>query len=394
MTPRTRLLAAVAAALTLAGCGLGTGGGSDEREPTAQSSRTETTRVQVIENIGKKGGFDPTEIYERLSPGVVTVISRFGSGPDGASGLGSGFVFDGDGYITTNAHVVSTGFERRGGTLRPAREVYVEFADDNRVSARIVGLDPNADIAVLHINPAGLTLVPLRFADPDKVKVGEPVAAIGSPFGEEQSLSVGVVSALDRDIESLNSRFAIGHAVQTDAAINHGNSGGPLLNSRGEVIGVNAQIRSSSGGGEGVGFAIPVDVVRRSVSELREDGRVEYGFLGVSTLPLYPQLAHRLDLPVEHGALVGEVVDGGPADRAGIRAGKKEIRFQGIAKIPADGDVIYAIDGKPVGGSSDLAAIVSLKSPGQTVKVDLVRDGRKRSVDVKLGRRPTDLGSR
>lgn len=374
------------------GCGLGANG-DDSRSGDAVASRTETTRVQVIEDIGRKGGFDPAEIYRRLSPGVVTVISRFGGAPtDPRAGLGSGFVIDGNGHIVTNAHVVSTGFERRGGTLREARQVFVEFGDDNRVPARIVGLDPNADIAVLKVRTGGLTLVPLSFAESNRIEVGEPVAAIGSPFGEEQSLSVGVVSAVDRNIDSLNSRFAIGQAIQTDAAINRGNSGGPLLNSRGEVIGVNAQIRSSSGGGEGVGFAIPVETVRKSTRELRQKGKVDYGYLGVETFELFPQLARRLGLPVEQGALVGRVVKGGPADRAGIETASRTIRFQGIDHIPSNGDVITAVDAKRVTSSSDLAAIISLKSPGQAVKLEILRDKRRRTVSVRLQKRPTGLG--
>jgi S1-C subfamily serine protease len=392
----SRALVAALAAVGLAGCGIGGSGNGNNGSGTSSQTngKTETTRVQVVEDLGKKGGFDASAIYRRLSPGVVTIVSRFGSTVTGGSGLGSGFVVDGQGFIATNAHVVSTGFERSGGKLREARELYVEFGDGNRVPASIVGLDPNADIALVKVDPKGLTLVPLRFAQPNGIEVGDPVAAIGSPFGEEQSLSVGVVSALDRDIQSLNARFAIGHAIQTDAAINHGNSGGPLLDSHGNVIGVNAQIQSSSGGGEGVGFAIPGETVRRSVGELKAKGRVDYGYMGVSTLELFPQLADRLGVPVDHGALVGEVVKGGPAAKAGIKAGDKTIRFQGIPKIPAGGDVIVAVDGKPVKTSSDLAAIVSLKDPGSTVKVELVRDGKKRTVDVRLERRPTDLGTR
>ena len=390
---RRRALALLLGALAVGGCAL-SDDADDATEPAAGERKVETTRVEVIENIGKKGSFDPGEIYRRLSPGVVTVISRFTNGSvraDDAAGLGSGFVVDGDGHIATNAHVVSTGFERRGGRLRPARDVYVEFADRNRVPAKIVGLDPNADIAVLEIDPSGLRLVPLRFAEPGSVNVGQPVAAIGSPFGEEQSLSVGVVSAVDRDIESLNERFGIGNAIQTDAAINRGNSGGPLLNAKGEVIGVNAQIRSSSGGGEGVGFAIPVETVRRSVEQLRERGRVEYGYMGVATQDLFPQLAERLDLPVKSGALVGEVVNGGPGDKAGLRAGDDELDFQGIEDIPAGGDVVVAVDGEKVEGSSDLAEIVSHRNPGTTVRVEIVRDGKRRTVRVELGRRPTEL---
>ena len=194
----------------------------------------------------------------------------------GEGGQGSGFVLDDEGYIATNAHVVT----KEDDNSARAERVFVQFPDGNRVPAEIVGHDPNADVALLKVEPSGLELTPLRLGRSAGLQVGEPVAAIGSPFGEEQSLSVGVVSALDRNIQSLT-RFGIGDAIQTDAAINPGNSGGPLLDAHGRVIGINAQIKSQSGGGEGVGFAIPVDAVRRSLAELREDGRVEYGYLGV-----------------------------------------------------------------------------------------------------------------
>ena len=169
--------------------------------------------------------------------------------------------------------------------------------------AKIVGDDPNSDVALLKLQTGGLSLTPLKLGDSESIDVGEPVAAIGSPFGEQQSLTIGVVSAVDRTIESLT-RFQIGNAIQTDAAINPGNSGGPLLDAQGRVIGINAQIKSESGGGEGVGFAIPVDAVRRSLDELRARGRVSYGYLGVSSLVLWPQAAERLDLAVRDGAVV------------------------------------------------------------------------------------------
>ena len=273
-----------------------------------------TTRVQVVQGLGRERGFDPAQIYDRLSPGVVTILSIFNGGSSlledgGEGGQGSGFVLDGDGYIATNAHVVTT--EGADGTDQ-ADQVYIEFLDGNRVPAEIVGHDPNADVALLKVDPEGLSLTPLDLGESHTISVGEPVAAIGSPFGERQSLSIGVISALDRTIQSLTT-FEIGDAIQTDAAINPGNSGGPLLDAQGRVIGINAQIKSQSGGGEGVGFAIPVDAVRRSLRELRDKGRVDYGYLGVETLTIWPQLADRIDVDVDTGALVQNIVDDSPA---------------------------------------------------------------------------------
>jgi S1-C subfamily serine protease len=196
-----------------------------------------------------------------------------------------------------------------------------------------------------------------------------------------------VISALDRDIQSLTA-FRIGNAIQTDAAINQGNSGGPLLDARGRVIGINSQIKTASGGGEGVGFAVPVDTVRRSLAELRRHGRVEYGFLGVTTQPLYPQLARRLGLDAESGALVVDLVEGGPADEAGLDDGGNAIEFQGQAGIPTGGDAIVAVDGRPLCGGDDLSDLVALRRPGERVRLEVVRGRRHRTVSVTLGRRP------
>jgi len=291
-------------------------------------------------------------------------------------------VLDGEGYIATNAHVVTS-----SGSNAKARQVYVEFSTGDRVPARIIGDDPNADVALLKVQPRALKLTPLSLGRSSNLVVGSPVAAIGSPFGERQSLSVGVVSAIDRNIESLT-RFQIGNAIQTDAAINPGNSGGPLLNARGEVLGINAQIKSQSGGGEGVGFAIPVDTVRRSLTELRKKGRVDYGFLGVTTLLLYPQLAQRLDLPVRDGALVADVEEGSPADEEGLEAGDRTISFQGQQDVPADGDVIISVDGKKLDRHDDLADVISAMPAGKRVRLEVLRDGERRNVNVELGRRP------
>jgi 2-alkenal reductase len=380
------LAAALATALAL---GLVACDGDDDGDAGAGPRKVETTKVEVVENIGKKGGFDAGEIYNRLSPGVVTVISLFNGVPllgedEGEGGQGSGFVLDGDGYVATNAHVVTTG---RAPRTRRAKDVFVEFSDGNRVRARIVGDDPNADVALLKVDPGGLSLTPLRLGSSRRLNVGEPVAAIGSPFGERQSLSVGVISALDRNIESLTA-FQIGNAIQTDAAINPGNSGGPLLDSRGRVLGINAQIRSRSGGAEGVGYAIPVDAVRRSLRELREKGRVEYGFLGVTSQSLYPQLAERLGIDVRDGALIVDVQNDSPADDAGLEAGDRKIEFQGAEGIPQGGDVIVAVDGRKLTRRDDLADLISAKSAGEEVELEVLRGDERRKVKVELDRRP------
>jgi len=381
-----RLTAAALAALLLAACG-----DDDEARP-AQKVETQTTRVEVVEGLGRGGRFNAQEVYRRLAPGVVTVISLLDGDGERTlrgrqGGLGSGFVLDADGYIATNTHVVTSG---RAPRLERARRVYIAFGDGNRVDARIVGVDPNSDVALLKIDPAELErgkLVPLPLGSSEDLAVGDPVAAIGSPFGESQSLSVGVVSALDRTIESLTA-YRIGNAIQTDAAINQGNSGGPLLDARGRVIGINSQIRSTGGGGEGVGFAVPVETVERALAELREDGRVRYAYLGISSLELYPQLAERLGVDAPRGAVVESVEDGSPAERAGIEAGDERITFQSQTRIPRGGDVIVAVDGRRLEGADDLSELIARRAPGDRVELRVARGSRTRTVTVTLAERP------
>ena len=381
---------------TIAGCSLG---GDDEGGSASQDGQTTTTRVQVVEGQGGADGkrFDSQAIFENEGQGVVTVISLFGTGGlesilgggGGGGGVGSGFVLNGEGEVATNAHVVTQG---EGENIQRAREVYVEFADGNRVEAEIVGQDPNADIALLKIDPKGLTLRPLPLGSSADVKTGAPVAAIGSPFGERQSLSVGVVSAVDRDIQSLNGEFAIPGAIQTDAAINPGNSGGPLVDAAGKVIGVNQQIKTNSGGGEGVGFAVPVDIVKRSLGALRETGEAPYAYLGVGSVPLYPQLVERFDLGVDKGAWVQEVQPGSPADRAGLRGGRGEVRFQ-VQSYAQGGDIITRVEDKPIEDANDLSAAVAQFQPGQEVTVEVHRGGDTEEIEVELDERPLSAPS-
>jgi S1-C subfamily serine protease len=396
---RRALIALVVLALLLggvAGCSLG---GDDSSSSSSGDTKTTTTKVEVVEGGGANGkAFNSQSIFKNEGQGVVTVISLFGSGSldsllggggGGGGGVGSGFVLNGQGEIATNAHVVTQG---EGKNLQRAREVYVEFGDGNRVSAKILGADPNADVALLKIDPKGLTLRPLPLGSSAAVQVGSPVAAIGSPFGERQSLSVGVVSAVDRDIGSLNGQFAIPGAIQTDAAINPGNSGGPLVDGGGKVIGINQQIKTNSGGGEGVGFAVPIDVVKRSLGALRETGDAHYAYLGVGSVPLFPQLVDRFHLPVDKGAWVQDVQPGTPADKAGIRGGRGDTRFQ-IQSYAQGGDIITKVEGKPIEDANDLSSAVAQFQPGQEVTVEVHRGGDTKEIKVKLGERPLSAPS-
>jgi S1-C subfamily serine protease len=363
-----------AAALAAGGCGGGGDGGD-----TADQKGSGPTRVEVIRSIGKPGAFDPARIYKAEAAGVVTITSVFGN----AKALGTGFVVSRGGEVATNAHVVTNG----QGASRRADEVYVQFADGNQVPAKIVGADPNADVALLRVDPRGLRLRVLPLGASHDLKVGAPVVAIGSPFDEPQSLSVGVISATNRSIESLTG-FSIAGAIQTDAAINHGNSGGPLVNARGAVVGINSQIRSTGGGGEGVGFAVPVDTVKRSLSQLRAHGKAAYAYLGISTVPVYPQLGRRFALGTSNGAWIQGVAAGGPAERAGMRGGgSATTRFQ-AQRFATGGDVIVAVAGHDIRAPDDVAMALGPLRPGQKIRVEYLRGGSRRSVEIALGARP------
>jgi S1-C subfamily serine protease len=387
---RLRLaLFSLLAAGVIAGCG----GDDDSGGSTAADTPATATQV-VVE--ASDGSFNPAEIYKNDSPGVVTILSVFDdSGSDllgggGGAGQGSGFLVDKEGDIVTNAHVVTSGGHLNGGgTPQEAKQIFVELGDRDRVPAEIKGFDADADVALIKIDPDGLDLHPLTLSDRSSFAVGEPVAAIGSPFGEDQSLSVGVISATDRTVEGLTN-FGIDNAIQTDASINPGNSGGPLLDAKGEVIGINEQIASDSGSNSGVGFAIPVTSVRYSLDQLKSDGKVDYAFLGVTSETIYPQLAEHLNLDTDHGAMVSEVVDGSPAAEAGLKAGTDESTFQ-LQRVKSGGDVILAVDGKPVFRNSDLSELIAAHKPGDTVTLEVLRDGEKAGVEVHLGSRPADV---
>jgi S1-C subfamily serine protease len=380
-----RLMMVVVFALALGACG------DDEGSDTTTTVSTDEGGREKVVVEASNGAFNPQAVYDEVAPGVVTVSSVFEGGGGGilgggGGGQGSGFVLSDSGEIVTNAHVVTDAEASGASDIHEASEVYVEFADRNQVPADVVGFDPFADVALLKIDPDGLDLVPVELGSSEEIQVGQPVAAIGSPFGEEQSLSVGVISASDRSIESLTD-FTIDGAIQTDASINPGNSGGPLLDAEGRVLGINQQIRTASGADEGVGFAVPVDAVRRSIDQLRDDAEVEYAYLGVSTQALYPQLAERLDIDAPTGALVAKVTSDGPAEDAGIQAGDQELRFQG-QPVTAGGDVIVSVDGQEVVQESDLAEAISEHGPGDTVVLEVLRDGEREEIEIELGERP------
>jgi S1-C subfamily serine protease len=380
---RAAIAAAAIASLLLGACGGGGGGDSSASGPTTNNAAP-PPRV-VVQTAGS--AFNAPQIYQQASAGVVTVLSVFGSNGSllGASaGQGSGFVLDKEGDIVTNGHVVSEG---EGSALSKAKQVFVEFADRNRVPAKIIGVDPFADVALIKVDPSGLELDPLPLGNDTKLAVGDPVAAIGSPFGEQQSLTVGVVSAKDRSVKSLT-QFQIENSIQTDAAINPGNSGGPLLDSSASVVGINQQIETRSQTNAGVGFAVPISAIKRSIAQLRQNGQVSYPYIGVSSQALYPQLAQHLGLDTDYGGLVARVVSGGPADDAGIKGSDHTIRFQ-ASRVDVGGDVILAVNGKKVIGPSDLSNLILNYNPGDKVTLQILRDNQHQDVEVTLGTRPT-----
>lgn len=390
-------------ALTLTGClcCLPTGRRPIEVKPAPTSMRptaiekpvaTPTALPQAIINSADAEELLLVNIYKRVNPSVVHIraITLLGTGdskipgtkPFYEQGTGSGFVYDTQGHIVTNNHVVAD-----------SEELQVSFPDGTSVTARVVGTDPDSDLAVILVDlPAG-RLAPLELGDSDELEVGQRAVAIGNPYGLRSTLTTGIISALGRSLplgrlsEAIGSRFTIPELIQTDAAINPGNSGGPLLNSRGQVIGVNTAYEPDA---FGVGFAVPVNVVKRVVPKLIADGKYTYPWLGISGTDLSLDYVEAMKLPVTQGALVLRVVPGGPAEKAGLKGSSETVHKAG-RDLSIGGDVIIGIDGEPVRQFEDmLVYILRHTEVGQQVRLTIIRDGREQVVSVKLAARPVD----
>lgn len=319
-------------------------------------------------------------VYKKAAPGVVnitsTVLERdffFGLVP--REGAGSGAVIDSKGYILTNNHVI-----------KDARRIEITLADGSKWPGRLVGTDPENDLAVIRIEAPSERLKPIPLGSSQDLQVGQKVLAIGNPFGLGETLTTGIISSLGRSIRS-EAGSLMEDLIQTDAAINPGNSGGPLLDSDGKIIGINTAIFSPSGGSVGIGFAIPVDTAKRILPDLIEKGYVAHAWMGVSLFPLTSGLAKALDLPVGKGALVVEVIKGGPADKAGLRGGTKMVQL-GNAMLPVGGDVITAMDGEAVNSSEELVRKIRRHRPGEQVRLKILREKKIQEVTLTLGERP------
>ena len=316
-------------------------------------------------------------IYKEASPAVANIVTRtvqydFFYNAVPVEGAGSGFVIDTDGHILTNYHVV-----------QGAQTIEVTLGDQSRYKAKYIGADTRNDIALIQIDPAGRKLSALPLADSRNLLVGQRVLAIGNPFGFQSTLTTGVVSSLGRTVQTSENTF-IDEAIQTDAAINRGNSGGPLLNTHGEVIGINSAIYAPTGTTAGIGFAIPVNTARRVAEDLITQGRVRRATLGAEGRAIWPGLAEALHLGVEQGVLIERVTPGGPAEKAGIRGGNRSV-LAGLQELRIGGDVLVAINGKEVTTQMDLNLLLNRAWPGDTVTLTIFRDGKKMDVPVKLG---------
>jgi S1-C subfamily serine protease len=326
------------------------------------------------------------EIYKRDAPGVAYIKADIVQQTQSVFGLpqqqqstatGSGFLIDDDGHILTNAHVVEG-----------AKNVEVQLGNGDTQSAEIVGTDPSTDVALLKVdNTDGVS--PLPLGESEDVQVGDPVVAIGNPFGLDRTVTSGIVSALQRQIQAPNG-FSISDVIQTDAPINPGNSGGPLIDGDGKVIGINSQIESQSGGNEGVGFAVPIKTAIDVVNQLQSGGEIQHAYLGISGADITPEIARALNLPVDQGVLVEQVLANGPADDAGINGPTGEATVAGQT-ISSGGDIITKIDGKAVTGMDDLISVVNEHKPGDEVALTVWSNGQQKDVTVKLGDRPSNV---
>ena len=381
-------------ALATVACAISLPGPSKPSEEATSSSPIQTPSSSELPWLNDGGvsaslleDVDLVQLYTTANPGIVTIWTFVDLGPPHSSitpsGQGSGFVIDLDGHIVTNQHVIAD-----------AEQIEVDFPSGYRAWASVVGTDPDSDLALLKVDIPVEALHPLPLGDSDLVQVGEFVVAIGNPFGLSGTMTVGIVSAVGRTLESerqapTGGLFTAGAIIQTDAAINPGNSGGPLLNLRGEVVGVNAQI--VTGGAPvntGVGFAIPANTVRRVAPVLIESGSYQWPWLGIEGGSVNLAIMDANDLDTQQGAYIHGVVPDGPADKAGLRGSTSEADTEGL-KVPLGGDVVIEADGKRVFDFSDLLVDIASKNPGDEMNLTIIRDGRRRQVSVTLAPRPS-----
>ncbi len=365
----------------------------------AQGGSTTTVAAPLAAPAVSKSGGDTNvvnQIYRRDGQGVAFIqadqpprsssanpLSPFGEGePEGGgTATGSGFVIDTEGHVLTNNHVVEG-----------ANRIQVKLGASNTTyNATVIGTDPATDLALLKVDAPSSQLHPLPLGKSSKVQVGEPVVAIGNPFGLDRTVTSGIVSALQRQIQAPNG-FSISNVIQTDAAINPGNSGGPLIDASGNVIGINSQIETggSGSGNVGIGFAIPIDTARAEISQLESSGKVQHAFLGITGTSITPDLARAVNLPVKEGVLVQEVVKNGPADKAGIQGGATAATIDG-ANFSLGGDIITEVNGKKIPSMDDVVNIVNAAKPGETLELTVLRGRSTKTVSVTLGNRPASV---
>jgi S1-C subfamily serine protease len=347
------------------------------------SSSSDNGDTNTVNEIYKADGQGVAFIESQVPPSETESLSPFGE-PEGGGGVstGSGFVIDGEGHILTNNHVVEG-----------ADKISVKLgSSETSHPAEVIGSDPATDLALLKVDAPASQLHPLTLGKSSEAEVGDPVVAIGNPFGLDRTVTSGIVSALQRQIQAPNG-FSISNVIQTDAAINPGNSGGPLLNAEGEVIGINSQIQTGGGGNGnvGIGFAIPIDTIKAEIHQLETKGEVAHAYLGIEGGPISAELAKALNLPVKEGVIVQSVVEGGPADKAGIEGGNTTATIEG-AEVGLGGDIITEIDGEKITSMEAVIEIVQGSEPGDELEIGLIRDGKEKTATVTLGTQPAKAG--
>jgi S1-C subfamily serine protease len=386
----TPIAALAAAGLLGGGAALGVAAGLGELGGSTTTVVAQPIRATPA--AASTGGLSINEIYRRSAPGVVQIVSTeksvqstdpfYGTpfSQPGQQALGSGFVLDKEGHIVTNYHVV-----------QGANKIQVGFSNNASYDAKLVGSDPSTDLAVLKVSAPARALTPLPLGNSDRVEVGDEVVAIGNPFGLDRTATAGIISAIQRRITAPNG-FSIDHALQTDAPINHGNSGGPLIDSSGAVVGVNSQIEtgtdSGTDGNVGIGFAIPSNTVKDTVAQILKSGKVEHAYLGVTLQDVSESVAGVFHLPVTSGILIEHVQPGTAAAKAGLKGGKTSTTVAGEDYMMG-GDIVVGVDGKQVRTTEELRDVVSAHQPGDRISLELYRGTKKRTVTVTLGRQPS-----